>query len=269
MKLLPRRLIVIGLIMLGFAVAFATPAASLEGTASSGQAITRPNEQPPNWEQISSMAAEPVRTVSGENLPSLPPPAERDPCLHCHIAGEIFNEWMPISRWFVFGAMGLTFIFGVTRNFIVWQTRKQWHLYWMNPLSRITALFFLIQASAGIVLLLLRNTTPEIIVQIVSIVKVIHWGSGIVLFIAALGVSLAGALRPWYQRPFWTMIFLTTLLGGALAIANLSFAYLYAEWHTPPSPSHLYTLHMLLIPVAIAGLLSIYFIVLRKRGETS
>ena len=125
MRLLPRRLIFIGLIALGFAAIIATPAIS--GTTSSGQAVTPLKEQVPSWDQVSDVIMAPVGTVSGKHLSTLPPPAEQNPCLHCHIAGEIYNEWSPISRWFVFGAMGLTFVFGVSRNFIVWRTRERWH----------------------------------------------------------------------------------------------------------------------------------------------
>jgi quinol-cytochrome oxidoreductase complex cytochrome b subunit len=76
-------------------------------------------------------------------------------------------------------------------------------------------------------------------------------------------------LHPDYQRPFWGLIFITGLIGGTLAIANLSFAYLYAEWHDPPAPGHLYSFHILLIPIAMAGLMSLYLMLMqRKRGET-
>jgi hypothetical protein len=259
MKLLPRRLIFIGLIVLSFAVIFATGQV---------QATAPTEKQPPNWDKISSLAAGPAENVSGENPASLPPPAEMNPCLHCHIAGEIYNEWAPISRWFVFGAMGLTFFFGISRNFIVWRTRERWHDRWMFHLGRITALFFVLQASTGIILFIIPETTSEIIGQVMSIIQAIHWGSSIALFIAALGFSLGGALLPEYQRPFWAMIFITSIIGGALAVANLSFNYLYAEWHDPPPPSHLFILHMLLSPIAIASIINIYFMVLRKRGET-
>lgn len=260
MKLLPRRLVVIGMIMLTFAAIIAIP-------ASYGQANeTAPGNPAPDIELAEVPAGQP-QTILGGIQASLPPPAEQNPCLHCHIAGEIYNEWSPISRWFVFGAMGLTFVFGITRNAIVWKTRERWHERWMMYLGRITALFFLLQASTGIILLLIPNTIPEIVLQIAAIIQVIHWGSSIILFIAALGFSLGGALLPSYQRPFWAMIFITTIIGGALAVANLSFTYLYAEWHDPPPPSHLFILHMLLSPVAIAGILNIYFMVLRKRGE--
>jgi len=259
MKLLSRRLIFIGLIVLGFAIIFAT---------SNGQANAPAEEQSPDWEEISSLAMGPAETISGEHLSTLPPPAEPEPCRHCHIAGEIVNEWSPISRWLVFGVMGFTFIFGISRNIIVWRTRELWQHRWMYYFSSITALVFVLSVITGIGGLLLNKATPEIIAQITAIIKAIHWGSGIALLITALGLSFAGAMLPWHQRPFWTMIFITGMIGSMLGIANLSFAYLYAEWHDPPVPSHLYAFHILLIPIAIAGLMSIYFIILRKRGET-
>jgi hypothetical protein len=259
MKHLPRRLIFAGLIVLGFAIIF----------ASNGQATVLPlGEQPPNWDEISALAAVPAETISGEISTSLPPPAEQNPCLHCHIAGEIYNEWSPTYRWFVFGGMWAIFVFGITRNFIVWRTRERWHERWMYPLGLATAGFFILQVGTGIALLFIPETTSAIILQIVSIIQMIHWGSSIVLFIAALGFSLGGALLPGYQRPFWAMIFITAIIGGALAVANLSFNYLYAEWHDPLPASHTFILHMLLSPLAIAGIVNIYFMVLRKRGET-
>jgi hypothetical protein len=276
MKLLPHRLIFIGLIALALAAIIATTAASLPGKAgntagsatSSGQTNeTAPEGSAPNWELAEAAAAQPA-AAQGDLQASLPPPAERNPCLHCHIAGEIYNEWSPITRWFVFGAMGVTFVFGITRNAIVWRTRERWHDRWMAQLGSAAALFFILQSSTGIILLLLTNATADIIVQIVMILQAVHWGSSIGLFIAALGFSAGGALLPWYQRPFWGMIFITTLIGGALAVANLSFTYLYAEWHDPLPPSHSFILHMLLSPVAIAGIISIYYMWLRKRGET-
>lgn len=259
MKFLSRRLIIIGIFALGFAAIIAT---------GRGQATTVPEEILRNTESAGSLPVDSAETFSEENSTSLPPLAEQNPCLHCHIAGEIAAEWSPISRWFVFGAMGFTFIFGLSRNFMVWRNRELWHYRWIYHLSRITALFFILQAITGVILIFLHPSTLAIIVQMIAIIKAIHWGSGIILFIAALGISFAGALLPWYQRPFWAMIFITGIIGGALAIANLSFAYLYSDWHIPPPPSRLYAFHMLLIPIAIAGIMSITIVILRRRGET-
>jgi hypothetical protein len=259
MKFLPSRLVFIGLIILAFAVLIAT---------SRVQATAPLEKNLPDWELAKSLASDPIAKTNSENLAILPPPPEQNPCLHCHIEGEIYNEWSPISRWFAFGAMGLTFIFGLTRNIIVWHTRGRWHHRWMLHLGRITAVFFIFQASTGILLFAIPDIQSEIIIQIMTIINAIHWGSSIILFIAALGFSLGGSLLPGYQRPFWAMIFITSIIGGALAVANLSFTYLYAEWHDPPPPSHLFVFHMLLSPLAIAGILNLYFVLLRKRGET-
>ena len=255
--LLPHRLVFSGLIVLAFAVVVAT---------NRGQANSPIEEFPDS--RAESIAAVSVAALSEEILSTLPPPPEQDPCLHCHIAGSIENEWSPISRWLVFGAMGFTFVFGLSRNFIVWRTREVWHYRWMYYFSSITALVFVFSAITGIIGLILNNSTLEILVRVETIIKAIHWGCGIILFITTLGLSFAGALLPGYQRPFWGMIFIAEIIGSTIAIANLSFAFLYADWHIPPSPSRLYGFHMLLIPMAIASLMSIYIMMQRKRGET-
>ncbi len=273
MKLLSRRLIFIGLIVLGFATILATTAASLpdqtRNILGSGQAYDPLDAPPPNWELANAYVDETAEIVSAENLANLPPP-EQNPCQHCHIEGEIYWEWSPISRWFVFGAMNLIFIFGITRNVMVWKSREIWHHRWMFQLGNIAAFLFILQASTGIVLMIANRATLENVTigQLVSLINAVHWGSALILFIATLALSLGGYLLPWYQRAFWGLIFIGEIIGGTLAIANLSFAYLYAEWHIPPLPSHFFAFHMLLTPIAIASLMSIYFIMLRKRGET-
>ena len=260
MKLLPRRLIFIGLIALSFAIVFAT---------STGQATAPPEEQSSNLDLAHSLTAIQPETASGEHPSTLPPPAKQDPCLHCHIEGEIYNEWSPISRWLVWGGMWFAFVFGISRNLMVWRNRERWHDRWMFHLGRITGIVFIIPVSTGIILFFIPDTTSEIFAQVAAIIQAIHWGSGVALFIAALGFSLGGALRPSYQRPFWALIFITGIIGSTLAVAKLSFAHLYGEWHDPPPPSHLFIWHMLLSPIAIAGIMNILFIVLRKRGENS
>jgi hypothetical protein len=257
MKHLSNRLIFIGLIVLAFAAVIAT---------NRGQA-NEPDQEVPdqNWKLVVISADQP-ETIQGKTQASLPPP-EQNPCQHCHIEGEIVNEWMPISRWFLFGAMVLTFSFGITRNLIVWKTRALWHHHWMYLFERISAIFLILQAITGIILVIFYPTAPESFLQFISVIKAIHWGSAIALFITTLALSLAGYLLPWYQRAFWAMIFISETISGSLAIANLSFAYLYADWHIPPSPSRIFAFHSLLIPIGVAGLMSIYLILQRKRGE--
>ncbi len=269
MKLLPRRLILIGLIVLGFAAVIATPAASLGGATSRGQATAPLKDQPTNGALPDTLAAaQPGNLSTAYRGATTPPPPEQDPCLSCHIAGEFVNEWIPISRWYVFIAMWFIFIFGITRNVSVWKSRDLWQPRRMVHLGSIAASFFALQAVSGIILVFFYKSTPEAVISTVSVIKTIHWGSGIILFITTLGLSLTGYLLPGYQRAFWLIIGITTVLGSGLAIANLSFYYLYAEWHIPPSPSRLYAFHILLLPIIIAGAMSLYFIIPGKRGET-
>ena len=52
------------------------------------------------------------------------PVAKQEPCLHCHIQGEHTNLWTPLSRWLVFGTLGLVCLFGFWQSASVWTQRK-------------------------------------------------------------------------------------------------------------------------------------------------
>jgi hypothetical protein len=256
MKNLPHRFIIIGITL----VILATLIATTEGKAE----VPQPPIDHPDWAGIDL----PLGSISHISDSTLPPLPEQNPCLHCHIAGEIYWEWSPISRWFVFGAMVLTFSFGLSRNAIVWKTRERWQHRWMELFSKITVVLLILQLIIGIVLGILSAIETESLLGVITIIKAIHWWGGIAFFIAAMGLSFAGALLPGYQRPFWAAILIIGALGSSYAFAHLSFAYLYAEWSIPPSPARLFIFHTLLSPLAIAGIMSIYFM-LRKRGEQS
>jgi hypothetical protein len=257
MNLLPRRLIFIGMLALAFASIVAT-------------GRVQANQTPPVITiHTAVLTSDTVNTVRGAAPTTTSPPlAEQNPCLHCHVIGQIENEWSPISRWLVFGTMVFAFVFGLNRNVVVWRTRDRWQHDWMERFSILTAIPFTLQVLTGLVLFIFSQATLEIIVQIMAVIQFIHWGSGIALFIAALGLSFAGMSLPGFQRPFWAMIFITGIIGGALGLANLSFAFLYAEWHDPPLQGRLYAFHIMLIPIALAGITSIYRIIQRKRGAT-
>jgi hypothetical protein len=121
------------------------------------------------------------------------PPPNRDPCLHCHIAGEEKGLWTPLARWLLFGGMGLIFMLGVFRSASVWKTRQPWKplrkrafdwfdqryevsgvltkllskpvptyaLHWWYCLGGITAFLFVVQALTGIMLAFYYKPTPE------------------------------------------------------------------------------------------------------------
>lgn len=141
----------------------------------------------PNWDQIASAVD------TGEANAEMPPPPEKDQCLHCHIAGEETNLWTPLARWSIFGTFGLIFAFGVFRSASVWKTKKPWVPFttrvgdfideryqlrdflskildkpvptwatrWWYCLGGITAFLFVILGATGIMLAFYYQPTPE------------------------------------------------------------------------------------------------------------
>jgi len=258
MKNLSRRMMIIGIIFVVLAISFAMTTekafSSEQRDATDWTALTEAGVVAENFHQAEEFS---------------PPSPDQDPCLHCHIDGSEPGVWTPIYRWITFGSMGLIFLFGVTRNLSVWKTREQWHRRWMHHLGRILAVFFLVQIIAGIILLLFSKPMPEALldtpVSFDFVIRAIHWGSGILLFITTLAFSFVGSQAPWDQRAFWATVFGIEFIGGIFAISELSLAYLRADWVILLSPSRLYTLHILLIPAVIASMIGVYFIVLRKQ----
>jgi len=123
----------------------------------------------------------------------VPPPPNQDPCLHCHVIGEQKGLWTPLTRWILFGGMGLIFLFGIVRSASVWRNRAPWKpltqrtAEWVDeryqvsvPLSKIlnkpvpkyatrwfyclggiTASLFIVQGITGIMLAFYYKPTPE------------------------------------------------------------------------------------------------------------
>ncbi len=122
-----------------------------------------------------------------------PLPPEKDPCMHCHLQGEITNMFVPISRWAIFGVAGMVFAYGFYRSGSVWISRKKWKPIWMKTtdwlderyqivdpirkilskpvelfstrwwycLGGITFALFIIQGITGILLAFYYKPTPE------------------------------------------------------------------------------------------------------------
>ena len=190
------------------------------------------------------------------------PAPDQDPCLHCHISGLEENPQTPINRWITFGAAGLIFLFGITRNLSVWKTRdKEWHHRWMSPLGKIIAVLLLIQVLAGITLLFFAKPMPEALldtpVSFDYIIRAIHWGSAILLFVTTLIFSFVGSQTSGIQRLFWGTLFALEVFGGIFAMSQLSLAYLRADWVIALDPSRLYTLHLFLLPAMIISILGV------------
>lgn len=140
------------------------------------------------------------------------PPAQLEPCLHCHIQGEHKNLWTPTLRWLTFGSFGLVFLFGFYQSTFVWTQRKpfkplltrayEWvderfklspmlseiankpvHSFarwWWYCLGGITALLFVIQAGTGIMLAFYyKPTVAEAYASIQFIENEVYFGAAI------------------------------------------------------------------------------------------
>ena len=232
MKKLSNQMILLGIVIVVFSIVFAT------------------------------MVSAEVKTYhqEGEEVYLVAP--EEDACLHCHIAGSAPNPQVPNTRWITFGAAGLIFLFGITRNLSVWKTRdKEWHHRWMLPLSKIIAVLLLIQAIVGITLLFFAKPMPEALldtpVSFDYIIRAIHWGSAILLFVTTLIFSFVGSQASGIQRLFWGTLFALEVFGGISAMNQLSLAYLRADWVIALDPSRLYTLHLFLLPAMIISILGV------------
>ncbi|MBT3322182.1 MAG: hypothetical protein HN392_07840 [Anaerolineae bacterium] len=197
---------------------------------------------------------------------------EQDACLHCHIAGSAPNPQVPNNRWISFGGAGIIFFFGITRNLSIWKTRDaEWQHRWMRPLSRIIAVLFLTQIIVGGILIFFANPMPEALlntpVSFDYIIRAIHWGSAILLFVSTLIFSFVGSQTSEDQRLFWGSLFLLEVFGGIYAMSQLSLAYLRADWVINLDPSRLYTLHLFLLPAMIIGILGLYLTKLEKSND--
>jgi hypothetical protein len=70
-----------------------------------------------------------LRASPSTELPKTP---EKDPCMHCHLQGEIASMFVPLGRWALFGLAGLVFAYGFYRTGSVWINRKKWKPLWVQ-----------------------------------------------------------------------------------------------------------------------------------------
>ncbi len=250
MRLLPRRLFLIGLIAVALAVLLAT---------SRGQATAPPDAPPePDWNAVAA-AIEPAAERAA-NAATLPPTPNQDPCLHCHIKGEEKGLWTPLARWVVFGSAGMIFVFGLVRASTIWQRRApwkslitraagwfderyeiagplgkilskpvpNWQRRWFYCLGGLTAFTFVIQGITGIMLAFYYKPTPEAAyasiqyiesqVYLGSMIRMIHHWSANFMIVLCIAHMLRVFIMGAYKAPRelnWVsgVILLTVTLG--------------------------------------------------------
>ena len=159
------------------------------------------------YQSDTSSGGQPVNASSFEV-----PPAQQEPCLHCHIQGEHTNLWTPTTRWLVFGTLGLVFLFGYYQSASIWTQRKpfkplttrayEWvderfeisgplskifnkpvpkfARWWWYCLGGITAFLFIIQGTTGIMLAFYyKPTAAEAYASIQFIENEVYFGAAI------------------------------------------------------------------------------------------
>jgi hypothetical protein len=227
-----------------------------------------------------------------------PPSPDENPCLHCHIVGQEIGPLTPLYRWLSFGAMGMIFLFGITRSLSTWNTKEQWkpvgrrisELVNVNdPLAKTldkpaptwqrrlwyylggaTALFFLIQIISGTIGAfhyspLVFDEFTDTHSSLILSIKASHWGMGIAILATVLLFTIIGSFFSSEERSYWVIMLILTAVLGIPAIVQLTSGYLSPEVSIPPS--NLYALHIMLISTLIATLTGMYLIVAYKKSS--
>ncbi|MFH2103398.1 MAG: cytochrome b N-terminal domain-containing protein [Chloroflexota bacterium] len=253
MTLRKRRLVWLGLVVAGGLVLLSA-AAAVHGRVAAAAQVNGPLD----WAQV-----EAARDAGQPALSADLPPAQLDPCLHCHISGENTNLWTPLARWAVFGTFGLVFVFGVYRSASVWNQRKPWKsltartvewvderyqvseplskilkkpvpkfaLRWWYCLGGITAFLFVVQGITGIMLAFYyKPTAAEAYTSIQFIENEVRFGAAIRMIHhwAANGMivmCIAHMLRVFIMGAFKAPRELNWVSGVLLLLLTLLFGF--------------------------------------------
>jgi len=191
------------------------------------------------------------------------PPPQQQPCLSCHITGEMTNLWVPLARWVIFGTFGLFFVFGLVRSAMVWRQRKPWKpltarvakwvddryqisdplskilkkpvpkfaRYWWYCLGGITAFLFVVQGITGIMLAFYyKPTAAEAYASIQFIETEVRFGSAIRMIHhwsanGMIVMCIAHMLRVFIMGAYKPPRELNWVSGVLLLILTLAFGF--------------------------------------------
>jgi quinol-cytochrome oxidoreductase complex cytochrome b subunit len=95
----------------------------------------------------------------------------------------------------------------------------------------------------------------------------LNWIIGVFLLLLTLGASFTGYLLPWDQLAYWAITVGTNIAGYVPGIGEATRSLLLGETVVGQSALiRFYTLHIAILPLAIALLVSIHFWRVRKDG---
>lgn len=98
----------------------------------------------------------------------------------------------------------------------------------------------------------------------------LNWIIGIVLFVLALAANFTGYLLPWDQLAYWAITVSTSLIAYIPLVGNAIRSLLLGGPQVGQSAlSNFYALHVVVIPISLAILMSYHFWKVRKNGGIS
>jgi quinol-cytochrome oxidoreductase complex cytochrome b subunit len=94
-----------------------------------------------------------------------------------------------------------------------------------------------------------------------------NWQVGVVLLLLTLGASFTGYLLPWDQLSYWAITVGTNIAGYAPVLGNQARAILLGGSDVGQNTLiRFYALHIIVIPFALIGLISLHIWRVRKDG---
>lgn len=95
------------------------------------------------------------------------------------------------------------------------------------------------------------------------------WISGVLIFVMTLGMGLTGYLLVWDQRAFWATVVAININGTAPLLGPYIADFLRGgPDFTGEIIARFYSIHMLLIPLAIGGLVTLHMYLVTRLGVT-
>jgi len=93
------------------------------------------------------------------------------------------------------------------------------------------------------------------------------WVFGCLLFMVTLGFGFTGYLLPWDQRAYWATVVGTDIAGGVPVVGDaLRLLLLGGTDITGDTMSRFFGIHVLVLPLVLAGLLAVHLILVHQLG---
>jgi quinol-cytochrome oxidoreductase complex cytochrome b subunit len=95
----------------------------------------------------------------------------------------------------------------------------------------------------------------------------LHWLSGMLLLLLVLAMNFTGYLLPWAQRSYWAVTVGTSVPRSIPLIGEWIVYFLRGGQNVSDlTLGRFYMLHVALLPLIIAGIMILHFIMIRKTG---